>query len=1088
MTIAASYGVSAAGPLFHLPRLVDDHAGFGEVLAALSEGKTAVFDGAWGSLYALIAARLLEQIDQPLLLVCPSVAEADDLQRDLAMFSSAAADEFPASDVLPGEKTLTDENFAHRLKLIRRLHTSTTSPHDLRPLERLRMIATTLPALMQPCPLPEEHAKSVWTVRVGDRIDINERLKWLVDRGYEATTAVELPGEFSSRGGIVDIFPPDADRPLRIELFDDTVESIREFEVEGQRSVAACETAHLLALRRDDLAAGSLMDWLPPKTIVALVDPNRLREEGQLYHERMGRSSKLLEPSDVMRRLAKFPLAYLETMAPADVEPICRLNMETVDRFAGDVGEIRQRLDEAAENDEVIVVGTTDAEVERLGELLGSTRVASRGKLRYVVGDLTHGFRAVKAGCVVVTGHELFHRAELRRVPRRRMGKAIDSFLDLREGDLVVHLAHGIGRYRGMKVIERAGQEEEHLEIEFAEGTKIYVPAVKIHLVQKYIGGSKTRPQLAKIGGKTWLKQKEKAEEAVIDLASEMIELQARRAAQPGIAFGPDSEWQREFDASFPYTETNDQLAAIDAAKIDLQKTRPMDRLLCGDVGFGKTEVAMRAAFKAVDSGCQAAILVPTTILCEQHFRSFSQRMAEFPIKIGKLSRFCSPQEERETLAGLRSGGVDIVIGTHRIASRDVEFHNLGLLVIDEEQRFGVDVKERLKSLRTTVNVLTMSATPIPRTLHMSLVGLRDISNLETPPEERMAVETRVLRWSDEIIRQAIARELSRGGQVYFVHNRVQDIELIAHKVRDLAPDAKVRVGHGQMPEDELESVMLDFIGNKFDILVATTIVESGLDIPNANTIFIHEAERYGLADLHQLRGRVGRYRHRAYAYMIVPPHKDLTPTASRRLKAIEEFSQMGAGFALSMRDLEIRGAGNLLGSQQSGHIAAVGYELYCQLLENAVRRLQRAPPKITLDVDIDLPGAAYLPDAYVPDMRTKVDIYRRLTRLDTYSQIGEMRSELIDRFGPLPPEVEHLLALTELKMDAAVWQVNAIYVEERFLVLRGTNAERMGQLAKKLGGRLRVVDDIKGYLPMKPEGLASPAALLKTTKAVLKL
>jgi transcription-repair coupling factor (superfamily II helicase) len=511
-----------------------------------------------------------------------------------------------------------------------------------------------------------------------------------------------------------------------------------------------------------------------------------------------------------------------------------------------------------------------------------------------------------------------------------------------------------------------------------------------------------------------------------------------------------------------------------------------MDRLLCGDVGFGKTEVAMRATFKAVDSGYQVAVLVPTTILAEQHYHSFRERTAEFPFDIAKLSRFCTPEEEREAIKGLKSGKIDIVIGTHRLASKDVEFHNLGLVIIDEEQRFGVDVKERLKALRTMVDVLTLSATPIPRTLHMSLVGVRDISNLESPPEDRLAVETKVTRWDDGLLRHAIQRELARGGQIYFVHNRVSDIELIANRLREIVPDVRLRVGHAQMPDDELEEVMVDFVEGKFDLLLSTTIVESGLDIPNANTIFIDEADRYGLADLHQLRGRVGRYRNRAYCYLIVEPHKHLTPNAARRLRAIEEFDELGAGFAIAMRDLEIRGAGNLLGTQQSGHISNVGYELYCQLLENAVRTLQKQPPRVKLEVDINLPGDAFIPDEYVPDLRLKIDLYRRLSRVSRFDELDDFRTELVDRFGEPPRPVERLLDLTALKMDATVWHISSIYIEGEFVVFKYDNRQRIEQWVRQQKGKLRLVDEQSVYLPL-PHDLTDKDRIWRIVKVVLR-
>ena len=608
--------------------------------------------------------------------------------------------------------------------------------------------------------------------------------------------------------------------------------------------------------------------------------------------------------------------------------------------------------------------------------------------------------------------------------------------------------------------------------------------------MQKYVGGSKARPRLATIGGVAWQQRKKAAATAVTDMAVELLEMQARRAARPGIAYPSDTEWQREFDASFPYEETEDQLHAIEAIKSDMQESRPMDRLLCGDVGFGKTEVAMRAAFKAVDNGYQVAVLVPTTILAEQHYRTFRERISEFPYRIERLSRFCSSQEEREIVAGLASGQVDIVIGTHRLASQDVKFENLGLLVIDEEQRFGVAVKERLKSMRATIDVLTMTATPIPRTLHMSMTGMRDISNLEVAPEDRMAVETRLIRWDDDLIHHAIVRELNRGGQVYFVHNRVFDIENVLARLQRIVPEASIRIGHGQMHERDLEKVMVDFGEGRFDVLLATTIVESGLDIPNANTIFIDDADQYGLSDLHQLRGRVGRYKHRAYCYLLVDKHKHITPEAARRLRAIEEFSHMGAGFAIAMRDLEFRGAGNVLGSQQSGHIAAVGYEMYCQLLEAAVRKLRKLPPRLSIDVNIDLPGEAYIPDAFIPDQRTKIDLYRRMARVGSFEDLAEIRDEIKDRFGQAPLPMQRMLSLVELKIEAAIWQIESVRLDEQdgapYIVYQYTDASRMRQLAKQSRGRLRVVDDSCAYLPLDV-GSESPDLVLDQARSVLR-
>ncbi|MCE9547984.1 MAG: DEAD/DEAH box helicase, partial [Planctomycetia bacterium] len=509
------------------------------------------------------------------------------------------------------------------------------------------------------------------------------------------------------------------------------------------------------------------------------------------------------------------------------------------------------------------------------------------------------------------------------------------------------------------------------------------------------------------------------------------------------------------------------------------------DRLLCGDVGFGKTEVAMRAAFKAVDSGHQVAVLVPTTILAEQHLVSFQSRMAEFPFAIAALSRFSTKGQQNEIIARLAEGGVDIIIGTHRLASADVKFSNLGLVIIDEEQRFGVEVKERLKRLRETVDVLTMTATPIPRTLHLSLLGARDISNLETPPEERLAVETRVCRFDPDVIRHAILRELARQGQIFFVHNRIEDIQVLAARLQKIAPEARIAIAHGQMPEHQLEQVMLDFIAHRSDLLLATTIVESGLDIPNANTIFIDEADRYGLADLHQLRGRVGRYKHRASCYLLLDPRRHVSPNAARRLRAIEEFSQIGAGFAIAMRDLEIRGAGNILGTQQSGHIAAIGYELYCELLEDAIRRLKRQPVRGRFDVDMLLPGEAHLPRSYVDDMRLKLDLYRRLGRARTDSELDELVAEMADRYGPLPPPAQRLVELSRLRCHAGLWGIGSLHLEDEYLVLGYQDRPRIEQLARR-SGRLRVVDEVSAYLPLGAQ-VKDPQAVLAAAKSLLR-
>ena len=662
--------------------------------------------------------------------------------------------------------------------------------------------------------------------------------------------------------------------------------------------------------------------------------------------------------------------------------------------------------------------------------------MASQNRLHFPIGRLHTGFRLIAEQTVLLSGGELFHRTDLTRPAQRRLGRAIDSFLELREGDLVVHVAHGVARYRGLELLKNEGRAEEHLKLEFAGRTHVYVPASKVELVQKYVGGTKSRPTLARLGGRTWTRQKEAVERAVTDLAADMLQLQARRAARPGISFARDTEWQEEFDASFPYTETDDQLKTIAAIKENMHAPRPMDRLICGDVGYGKTEVGMRAAFKAVDAGYQVAVLVPTTVLAEQHHRTFTQRMSEFPFQIASLSRFCTRKQQTAIIARLADGSIDIVIGTHRLAQKDVQFRNLGLVIIDEEQRFGVEVKERLKTLREIVDVVTMTATPIPRTLHMSLLGLRDISNLETPPEDRLAVETRVTRFDEDTIRNAVMRELRRGGQIFFVHNRVhRTFESVAdanfaRSWRSRRPYSSSGTGRCRPASWKLSKVMLEIhpsaIGS--DILVCTTIiVESGIDIPTVNTMFINDAQRFGLggaAPASRARRSLQAPRvlllvHRAAGNV----HAE-RGGGEERLKAIRGITAMHRRGvqAIAMRDLEIRGAGNILGTQQSGHIAMVGYELYCELLEHAVRRLKNLPPKVSVDVHVDLPVEAFIPRSYVPDMRAKIDLYRRLARVATPEELTDFCAELADRFGSPPALVRQLTDLAQLRVLAHHW------------------------------------------------------------------
>ncbi|MDR1924131.1 MAG: transcription-repair coupling factor [Planctomycetaceae bacterium] len=697
---------------------------------------------------------------------------------------------------------------------------------------------------------------------------------------------------------------------------------------------------------------------------------------------------------------------------------------------------------------------------------------SEKDQLQSVVDDLRVG---VSESFFILSSGELFLRRDIRRPKQHNLSRVLDSFLDLKPGDYVVHVSHGIARYRGIEVLTRLQNEEEHLHLEFADSAALYVPISKIGMVQKYIGGTRSVPRLAKLGGTLWGRHKNAAREAVFDFAVDMIDLQAKRSAAAGIAFPADSEWQLLMESSFPFKETPDQLTAIIDVKNDMQLSRPMDRLLCGDVGFGKTEVAIRAAFKAVDAGYQVAVLVPTTILAEQHAQTFAGRMNEFPVTIAALSRFQSAAEQKQIIDKIATGNIDIVIGTHRILSKEISFHNLGLVVIDEEQRFGVRHKERLKQFRESVDVLTMTATPIPRTLHFSLLGIREISNLETPPEDRLPVETHVIRFDQDIIRSAILRELNRGGQIFFVHNRIADLDELAKRLKKIVPEVRIGIGHASMDTDDLEDVMRRFLNHDFDMLISTTIIESGLDIPNANTIFIDEASHYGLADLHQLRGRVGRFKYQAYCYLVIPRSQAITANASRRLNAIKEYARLGSGFHIAMRDLEIRGAGNILGMQQSGHIAAVGYEMYCQMLEVAVRTIKQLPLQTNIEVELDLPGLAVIPISYVSDHRIKIDLYRRISRITTLEDCYDMRMEMIDRFGEPPIEVERLLSHVRLKILAHGHTIKSIRLnkglinDSGYVVINYVSQKAIDELKTNLAKKQTVIrftpEERNGYI-----------------------
>ncbi len=736
--------------------------------------------------------------------------------------------------------------------------------------------------------------------------------------------------------------------------------------------------------------------------------------------------ARLLEPPAVFERLGRFARLELFAFRPRDGH-CTEMGVRSLERISLNTAEALTELSELAEVADAWVFCENPAEQKRFVEMIAVSHPQLAQRARLGIGHVRAGFYWPDERLVVVGHHELFHRySKVRRIRRVRAGRPIESLLDLREGDYVVHVLHGVARFEGLRALQRDGRSEEFLTLRFADNAVLHVPAGSIDLVQKYIGSPRARPTLSKLGGATWARQKQRVEAAVLDMAGDMLKVQALRRAMPGHSYQVTA-WQREFAQEFIYSETEDQLRAVGHIDQDMVEPRPMDRLLCGDVGFGKTELAMRAAFKVVEGGRQVGVLVPTTVLADQHYRTFRERFADYPFEIEMISRFRNSKQQSDILRRLLTGKIDVLIGTHRLLSKDVEWSELGLLIIDEEQRFGVEHKEKLRSARATLDVLTLTATPIPRTLHMALLGLRDISALSTPPLDRRAIHTEVCHYDDRLVRAVILRELNRQGQVFFVHNRVQDILPLAQRIRALVPEARIEVAHGQMPEGRLERIMLRFVRQEVDVLLCTTIVESGLDIPTANTMIIHEADRFGLAQLHQLRGRVGRYKHRAYCYLLLPERRPVTPVAAKRLKAVEEFSDLGAGFQIAMRDLEIRGAGNILGREQSGHIATVGYELYCQMLEHAVRTLQGQPPPPRRDVHVELNLDAYIPGTYVPAERQRMEIYRRMVKCERGDDLRQLERDLADAFGPAPPAVRTLLDACEIRLLAGRLGVESI-------------------------------------------------------------
>jgi len=1009
-------------------------------------------------------AALYSSLRRPMLVVTAQPENCQKLHEQLAAWSNLRGVKlFPEPDALPYERTTADASSG--LERVQVLSALAGVNDDEPPL-----IVVSAPSLMAKLTPHKDFIAGCHTIGVGTEIEPLELIGKWQDIGYRIENMVEVPGAVSRRGGIVDIYPPTSDLPARLEFLGDTIESMRLFDPVTQHSlnpvesIAVCPAAELAGTPDTD----SLLDFLPEDCLLILDEATNIEhavddleaQAEQLRSEKIERNElpagfpkPYFNWSELEPKIKGKPQLKLTAWGVDKDEAGYQLKFTTAPGYAGQLPALVKKAKQLLKQKERMIIVSHQA--SRLAELLEQADILASpvseikdipppGSLTLVQGLLGEGW-VMNGETHLLTDAEVFGFIKQRRLVKRRPVPHHQFLIELTPGDYVVHVEHGIGKFAGVVKLGSGNGEKEYLLLKYAANDKLYVPTDQIDRVNRYIGGGDHAPTLSRLGTQEWTRAKQKVRESVEEVAKELLVLYAAREVVPGFSFSRDTVWQQELEASFPYVETPDQIEVQGQVKADMEKDKPMDRLVCGDVGYGKTEVAVRAAFKAVMDGRQAAVLVPTTVLAQQHFSTFKERLEAFPVKIEVLSRFKTHGEQETVIEGLASGSIDICIGTHRLLQKDINFKNLGLLVIDEEQRFGVRHKEYLKQMRQEVDVLTLSATPIPRTLHMSLVGVRDMSTMETPPDQRLPIKTYVARYDERLVREAVLRELERNGQVFFVHNRVESIEYIAEKLQSLIPEARISIAHGRMPEGELERVMSDFSQDKSDLLVCTTIIESGLDIPNVNTLIVNRADRFGLTQLYQLRGRVGRGASLAYAYFLYEKGRMLTPTAEKRLKTIFEATELGAGFSIALKDLEIRGAGTLLGPRQSGHISAVGFSLYCKLLADAVenRKARQAgiPEKMMPTPlpapSIDLPLKAYIPDEYVGDVETRLSLYQSISRLDKPEQLEALAQEFGDRFGAMPREVKNLLYAVKIKLMAGKAGIESVTTEDGLIVLR---------------------------------------------------
>ncbi len=1072
--------------------------------------------GLSGSARSLLVATLYQSVQRPILLVTHQLTQAQQLYDDLSEFIDEdeiflyPVNELIATDLAIASPELKSERIESLTKWANR---------------KAGIFIAPVASLKRILPPKDYWGKYQLSFVFDEEINVEAYLSSLVEMGYERTPMVTTPGEFSRRGGIIDIYPITEEHPVRIELFDEVVDSIRFFDAETQRSIKKIDQISILPateilLTKEDMIAGSerlaealsqtlkkmrspeqkeilvelidqdidrlrnfnrfdemykyigffydeptsLLDYLPANGLIILDEMSRIQEtatsldnEEAEWHASLLEANQIVQGSqfsfdwhavrDKMKQQRLYMSVFLRHIPNTKPENIVNISSRDMQEFHGQMHLFKnelQRWEKAKFS--VVILAPNMERAQKIQSILMDYDIQASIKedlilptseLSITIGHVHSGIELPLHKVALITESELFKKRTKKVRRRQKISNAerIKNYQELKVGDYVVHASHGIGKYMGIETIKVNDIHKDYLLIKYLGDDKLYVPIDQIDLVQKFVGSEGKEPRIYKLGGTEWTKVKNRVKSSVEDIADDLIKLYAERESRKGFAFSPDTELQKEFEATFPYQETEDQLTCIEEIKRDMEKERPMDRLLCGDVGYGKTEVAIRAAFKAVNDGKQVAFLVPTTILAQQHYQTLQERFQGFPVTIDLLSRFRTAKQQKETLANLKKGKVDIIIGTHRLLSKDVKFHDLGLLIVDEEQRFGVKHKERIKQVKTNVDVLTLTATPIPRTLHMSLLGVRDLSVIETPPENRFPIQTYVLEYNPIFIREAIEREMARGGQVFFLYNRVENIDKIARDLGMLVQDARIAIAHGQMNENELENIMFAFLEGEYDVLVSTTIIETGVDIPNVNTLIVYDADRMGLSQLYQLRGRVGRSNRVAYAHFTYQRDKVLSEVAEKRLQAIKEFTELGSGFKIAMRDLSIRGAGNLLGAEQHGFIDSVGFDMYSQMLKEAIEarkagknieEIKPFEPELTLDID------AYIPETYISDEKQKIDMYKQFQAIESEEDIEALQDELIDRFGDYPEEVANLFYVARIKMYAVKERVESVYETNR--------------------------------------------------------